>query len=182
MADKVQKLLEKTVDELQDLLERGIHTKNEVSAIVRKRRQYEYGLAKREVVLGDFTRYIHYEMTLDRLRALRRKKLGVKKMTKEDAACRRHLHFLYERMLRKFKGRVDLWMQYIEFSKRSDSTKVLGRAFAQALQLHPREPRIWIAAASWEFETNGNANAARVLMQVSGDIRGCRRYNEYPAY
>jgi hypothetical protein len=38
---------------------------------------------------------------------------------------------------------------------------VLGRA----LQLHPRHVQFWIDAASWEFEVNGNSNAARVLLQ-----------------
>ena len=42
---------------------------------------------------------------------MRRRRLGIKKLTKHDAACRQHVFFIYERMLRKFKGRVDLWMQ-----------------------------------------------------------------------
>jgi hypothetical protein len=79
-------------------------------------------------------RYIQYEMNLDKLRtgavsagaptlvcaqarkalcgvAVRRRRLGIKKLTKHDAACRQHVFFIYERMLRKFKGRVDLWLQ-----------------------------------------------------------------------
>ena len=35
----------------------------------------------------------------------------------------------------------------------------------RALQVHPRNAGLWIMAASWEFETNNNTNAARVLLQ-----------------
>ena len=35
----------------------------------------------------------------------------------------------------------------------------------KALQLHPREPGLWIYAASWEFEENKNTSGARSLMQ-----------------
>ena len=35
----------------------------------------------------------------------------------------------------------------------------------KALQLHPREPSLWVYAAAWEFEHNRNAAASRALMQ-----------------
>jgi len=35
----------------------------------------------------------------------------------------------------------------------------------KALQLHPREPSLWVYAAAWEFEHNRNAAASRTLMQ-----------------
>ena len=44
-------------------------------------------------------------------------------------------------------------------------SQTLGRLFARALQLHPRNPGLWIKAASWEFFDGGNASSARSLMQ-----------------
>ena len=43
---------------------------------------------------------------------------------------------------------------------------------ARALKVHPNEAGLWVYAASWEFETNGNAAAARSLMQQG--LRCCR--------
>lgn len=45
------------------------------------------------------------------------------------------------------------------------SNKALGRAFATAIQYHPRDERMWIKAAKWEFEENANSEAARILLQ-----------------
>ena len=35
----------------------------------------------------------------------------------------------------------------------------------KGLQLHPREPSLWVYAAAYEFEHNRNAAASRALMQ-----------------
>ena len=40
-----------------------------------------------------------------------------------------------------------------------------SQVVTKALQLHPREPALWVAAAAWELERNRNAGAARALMQ-----------------
>ena len=45
----------------------------------------------------------------------------------------------------------------------------------KALQLHPREPSLWVYAAAWEFEHNRNAAASRALMQ-----RGLRMCPDSP--
>ena len=34
-----------------------------------------------------------------------------------------------------------------------------------ALQLHSREPSLWVYAVAWEFKHNKNAAASRTLMQ-----------------
>ena len=54
----------------------------------------------------------------------------------------------------------------------SESTSCLTRhltrclqVLTRALQLHVSEPGLWSYAAAWEFEHNGNAAAARMLMQ-----------------
>lgn len=42
---------------------------------------------------------------------------------------------------------------------------MLGKLFARALQLHPRNSGLWIKAASWEFFDASNSSSARSLMQ-----------------
>ena len=60
MADEVQKILERSIPELEDLLERGLFTEDEVRSITNRRRDYEYRLQRREKMKEDFVRYIQY--------------------------------------------------------------------------------------------------------------------------
>ena len=50
-------------------------------------------------------------------------------------------------------------------SRRSKADVQISHVLGRALQLHPRHVQLWIDAASWEFEVNGNSSAARVLLQ-----------------
>jgi hypothetical protein len=51
------------------------------------------------------------------------------------------------------------------YFRRSKADVQISHVLGRALQLHPRHVQFWIDAASWEFEVNGNSNAARVLLQ-----------------
>ena len=46
-----------------------------------------------------------------------------------------HIHFLFQRILRKWKSDVTLYIQHAEFAKKSKSHKMLGRIYAEALQV-----------------------------------------------
>ena len=50
MADSVQKTLEKMIPELEDLQARGILEEHEVKEVVKRRRDFEYLLARRDPV------------------------------------------------------------------------------------------------------------------------------------
>lgn len=75
------------------------------------------------------------------------------------------LHQLYHSATKVFKYDQRLWFQYIDFVMRSNSGQAAGKIFAQALALHPTFVPFWISAASWEYFTNNNIQAARVLLQ-----------------
>ena len=70
MADNVQKILERSIPELEDLQERGLFNEHEIRSITNKRRDYEYRLQRRGKTLEDFLRYIEYEKSIDKLRLL----------------------------------------------------------------------------------------------------------------
>ncbi|CAM0143018.1 U3 snoRNP protein [Umbelopsis sp. WA50703] len=167
MADTVQFYLEQMVPELEDLEKKNLFSKIEIKAIVKKRTNFEYALKRRITKKVDFLRYIEYEMNLEALRKKRKSRLETKpsKQSVSDYAGNRRIFFIFERALRKFKGDIALWLQYIEFAKANSANKTLGKIFADAIQLHPRKAPLWIMAASWEFEENANIVAARVLMQ-----------------
>ncbi len=148
MAESVQFHLERMVPELRDLEERGVFTPAEIQAIVRERTTHEYAIHRRVGKRSDHLRYIEYELNLDRLRRKRKARfhLDVEPgsaaagaagseaaggVSLSDVAGLRRIHGLYQKALRKWKGDVDLWVQYLTWCKETSSTRVLGKTFAQ---------------------------------------------------
>ncbi|KAL0093070.1 U3 small nucleolar RNA-associated protein 6-domain-containing protein [Phycomyces blakesleeanus] len=168
MAERVQFNLERMVPALMDLINRGLFTKEEVKKIVEKRKSFESRISRRIPQKIDYLRYIEYEMSLDSLRKLRKARLAgenAKTISESDYAGNKRIFELFKRATNKFKGDVRLWIQYIDFAKKVKANNILSGIFVQAIQFHPTKATLWILAASWEYETNANIGAARVLMQ-----------------
>jgi U3 small nucleolar RNA-associated protein 6 len=173
MADTVRYLLEEMVPELEDLERRGYFSRPEIRQIVAKRQEFEYALKRRASVQADYLRYIEYEGALERLRQLRRKERGAMGAPGlADHCIVRRTHFIYERMLRKFRGDLALWARWLRFCQRSASSRQMSKVLTRALQLHSTCAPLWTHAAAWEFEHNSNAAAARALMQRG--LRMCK--------
>ncbi len=68
-----------------------------------------------------------------------------------DAHILSHIHFLYQRTLKKFHYPLDILLNYAEFSKQVKSFHMLSRVYAMGMQHHPREAGLWIEAASFEY-------------------------------
>mmetsp|Transcript_16802 Transcript_16802/g.26075 ORF Transcript_16802/g.26075 Transcript_16802/m.26075 type:complete len:678 (-) Transcript_16802:1342-3375(-) len=199
MAEQVQAILDGMVAPLRDLKEREIFSEAEIRSIVSRRRESEYLLRRRAVRKADYLRYIEAEMALEKLRGIRtrrvlaRQKRAEKEKAKEtggtgsskekkkknhsgDAHIVQHVHFLFTRVIRKFRSDVALHLQHAAFAKETKSYARLGKIYAEALQVHPRNVGLWIEAASHEFfghfdETSneriggGSVQSARVLLQ-----------------
>ena len=58
MADKVQLTLESLVQDLDELVKKGIFQKKDVKKILKKRRQHEYSFEKTDISLSDFFKII----------------------------------------------------------------------------------------------------------------------------
>ena len=84
MADGVQATLDTMVPALRDLLSKGIFSETEIRSIVKRRRQYEYLLRRRQARKADYFRYIDDEVKLERLRSLRNRKLLARKAFEES--------------------------------------------------------------------------------------------------
>ncbi|KAG7377100.1 U3 snoRNP protein [Phytophthora pseudosyringae] len=165
MADKVQITMELMVPELEDLQARKLFSAAEIRQIVDKRRGFEYSLQRVPLRKIDAMRYVEYELKLDALRAARKERLALVKVTLGDTAGAKRVHNIFDRVLFKHRGSVELWLQYVAFCKREGSSRVLSSVFSRALQSHPRSAELWIEAASYEFGVNLNVDSARVLMQ-----------------
>ena len=92
-------------------------------------------------------------------------RLETTKLSVSDHSSKRRISFIYERALRKFNNDVALWLQYIEFCRKSGASKKLNKIFPRALQHHPLVPLLWIRACTWEFDDNQNIENARVFAQ-----------------
>ena len=68
-----------------------------------------------------------------------------------DSHILSHVHFLYQRTLKKFHYPLDVLLNYAQFAKDYKSFHMLSRIYAEGLQHHPREAGLWIEAASFEY-------------------------------
>ena len=69
-----------------------------------RRSDFEYALKRRAARASDYLRYIRYEWALEELRRHRRRERGIGgKPGLADHCLVRRVHFIYERLLRKFR-------------------------------------------------------------------------------
>jgi U3 small nucleolar RNA-associated protein 6 len=133
----------------------------EIVSIAKKRSGFEHIINARGSAPSDYVRYIEFEKNVDALRRKRMKRLGVK----SSGSGQRTVFFLYNRGVRKFQGDLDLWLQYIEFARKEKAYKKLNEIFTSVVRLHPAKPGIWIYAARYFMDTQGDITNARSYMQ-----------------
>lgn len=124
----MQLRLERMAEELEDLEKRGLFSRAELDSIVRHRREFEFRLKRRSPLKSDIMAYIEYELNLDALRQLRRRKiLGQMKRNKKkirkwkksisDWAGVKRILGIYGMATLRFKGDLELWFKYLEFCR-----------------------------------------------------------------
>ncbi|KAF5371580.1 hypothetical protein D9758_003433 [Tetrapyrgos nigripes] len=172
--ERVQFEQEQMLDELKDLVEKKLFTVKETKQILKQRTQYEAALVRRVAKKADFLRYAQYEMGLEQLRRKRAERLKIPSTPKtiSDYALVRRQFNIFERVLKRFKSDVGLWIEYIQLAKKEGARSLVGRITARALQLHPNVPALYILAASHELE-HLSPTSARSLLQ-----RGIRMNGE----
>ncbi|RAH78173.1 hypothetical protein BO86DRAFT_458660 [Aspergillus japonicus CBS 114.51] len=167
--DKARFYLEKSVPELKEYERKKIFSKEEISAIVKRRSDFEHKLNARGALPSDFVRYAQYEMNLDSLRRKRVKRLGIKM---PGHTGQRRIFFILDRATRKFHGDIGLWAQYIEYTRQQKSYKKLSNILTDALRLHPTNVDLWIYAAQYNVEDHADMTQSRSYMQRG--LRFCK--------
>ncbi|TFK54305.1 hypothetical protein OE88DRAFT_1625427 [Heliocybe sulcata] len=164
--ERVQFQQEQMLSELKDLVQKGLFTQNETKQIMKKRTAFETALVRRIPKQADFLRYAAYEMGLEALRRKRVERLNLQRLEPSisDYALVRRQFQIFERALKKFKGDVGLWIQYIELAKKEGAKALVGRITARALQLHLTHPPLYVLAAQHEL-SRLSPSAARTLLQ-----------------
>lgn len=169
-SDKARFYLEQQVPELREYERKQIFAPAEITAIAKKRSDFEHILNARGSTPGDYVRYATYEMNLDSLRKKRCKRLGVKSSAAHGG--QRTVFFILDRATKKFPGDLALWVQYVQFCQREKAAKKLAKVFTAMLRLKPREWGLWVLAAKHYAEEQGDMMTARSYMQRG--LRFCR--------
>src|SRR5690606_408044 len=110
---------------------------------------------------SDYALYAEYEMNLEALRKKRVKRFNAKM---QNHVGPRRSFFILDRATRKVHGDLGLWMQYIQYAKKEKSSKVLHKALATCLKLHPTKPELWVFAAQTSIDLNSDMTDARSHM------------------
>jgi U3 small nucleolar RNA-associated protein 6 len=168
-SDKARFYLEQSVPELKEYERKKIFTADEITAIAKRRSDFEHKMNARGSSATDYTRYAEFEMNVDALRRKRVKRLNVKSPAHNG---QRRIFFVFDRGTRKFPGDVGLWMQSVEYAKRQKAYKKLSQILTNALRLHPMKSELWTWAAQFAMEENGDMTEARSYMQRG--LRFCK--------
>lgn len=161
-SDKARFFLEQSVPELKEFERKKIFSGEEISKIARQRSDFEHKINARGSTASDYVRYAEFEMNVDALRKKRVKRLGIKGTTHNG---QRRIFFVFDRGTKKHPGDIGLWLQSIEYAKKQKAHKKLTHMFTNVLRLHPTRPELWIYAAQFAMEENGDMTEARGYMQ-----------------
>ena len=84
----------------------------------------------------------------------------------------RRIFFLLDRATKKFYGDVRLWIQYADYAKQQKAHHKTSQVLTSMLRLHPAKPELWVYAASYAYENQGDMTEARSYMQRG--LRFCK--------
>ncbi|CCC70614.1 hypothetical protein NCAS_0F01300 [Naumovozyma castellii] len=170
MSSKTRYYLEQCIPEMDDLVEKGLFTKNEVSLIMRKRTDFEHRLNSRGSSINDYMKYIVYETNVDKLRQKRVKRIlqSSRSNSLSDWSIQQRITFIYQRGTNKFPQDLKFWAMYLNFLKTrgaKTSYKKIHNVYNQLLKLHPNNVDIWISCAKYEYEVHANFKSCRTVFQ-----------------
>lgn len=155
--------------ELQDLKKRGIFEENELKIIMRRRTDYEHRITSRTAKSTDFLSYANHEINVEKLRALRLKRLrkggSITGSGVSDWAGSRRISFILDRATKKFPRNLSLWIRLIEYAKEQNSPNVVNKSMSSMLKFHPTNPEVWVFVAKYQAENNASIQEARAVLQ-----------------
>ncbi len=142
--------------------------------MVRKRSDFEHRVLARGAQPVDFARYAAWEISLEKLRQKRCKRLRIKGSSAHTGQAR--IFLILERGTRKHPGDLGLWMSYLQHAREVRANKKLKTVLTAALRMHPTKAELWLYAAKTTLEDESDMNGARSYMQRG--TRFCKRSKE----
>ncbi|GIX79289.1 hypothetical protein CEXT_329422 [Caerostris extrusa] len=166
MAELVHLRLEHTLPELEEMERIGLCNRKEIRSIVKKRNDLEYKLRRKQKRKEDFLKYIEYEMNLLNLVAMRRERLLCEsKKTEIDTSIAKRINRLFKGVISRYPEDEKLWLDQIQFCKEMKWYDTINALQTRLLQVHSKNPSLWVMAAKWEMEETRSPENARKIFQ-----------------
>lgn len=166
MAEFVQQNTEEMLPELEQMERVQLFRAEETRIMLKKRTAFEYRLRRRKKEKEDFLQYIQYEVGVLSLVKERRKRIGYfHKHLEIDQAIIQRIHRLFRVVCNRFQDDPMLWLSYIEFCQQRGEKVSVTKLYSRMLQIHNRNPDIWVSAAKFELEQCGSMENARQILQ-----------------
>ncbi|KAF5403115.1 U3 small nucleolar RNA-associated protein 6 [Paragonimus heterotremus] len=171
MAEAVERNLENSLNEILYIKKAKLFNKLEINEVIRKRRQHEYALQRRNKRVLDYDAYIATELAILKLIRIRRQKADDRRFTdKIEKSIISRLVRLHRQLCYRFQSRIDVWIRFVEMCKILGRHMSVVRLWNRILQVHGRtDPRLWAAAASYHLHENAKAKIRSSLRKMSGE-------------
>ncbi|CAL8095138.1 unnamed protein product [Calicophoron daubneyi] len=169
MAEVVERNLESSAAEVIYVKKLKLFNDREVNELIRKRRQHEYSLQKRNKRVLDYDAYISTELAILRLLRLRRQQIDDRRhVDKIERPIIQRLVRLHQQLCYRFQSRIDVWMRFIQVCKILGRHMSVVRLWNRCLQVHGRtDPRLWAAAASYHLHEHTKVLVRSTLRNLS---------------
>ncbi|TGZ46889.1 hypothetical protein CRM22_011067 [Opisthorchis felineus] len=180
MAEAVERNLEDSLNEILYMRKAKLFKKSEINEIIRKRRQHEYALQKRNKRVLDFDAYITTELILLKLLRFRRQETSERRfLDKIERSIISRLVRLHRQLCYRFQSRIDVWIRFIEFCKILGRHISVVRLWNRLLQVHGRtEPRLWASAAAYCLQENTTAKIRSNMRKLSTETSQLREQHK----
>lgn len=150
MAEQVEKNMELIMSEVEMMARTKLFSMEETREIIKKRRKFEYDLAKPTKTLHDYKNYIQHETNILRLVELRRNKQKISEKKQDiDYQIRKRIHKLYDTAIQRFADDDVLCLSYFKFAKLRNMTAAADSVVLTLMKRHSMKQQIWQLAAKW---------------------------------
>ncbi|KAK4309308.1 hypothetical protein Pmani_019034 [Petrolisthes manimaculis] len=165
MAEFVEKRIQETIPEVEEMERIGLLSKEEVKKLIEKRREHLYRLARRSRNKRDYISFAKYEQKLIELIKIRRKQMGIDEKARKidlpiSLRVMKHLRFL----TRFWPSHLDTWALRISFASFIGWKEEISTAFLEQVRYHGNNESVWVMWAKWEVEDRGNFDRARTIL------------------
>uniref|UniRef100_A0A915PR14 U3 small nucleolar RNA-associated protein 6 homolog C-terminal domain-containing protein n=1 Tax=Setaria digitata TaxID=48799 RepID=A0A915PR14_9BILA len=115
---------------------------------------------------SSFKTYADYLESVLKLVRMRRKRIKYRLRENEiEGKIKIKIANLLRQCCERFKGRLELWLDLIEFLKNEKMYLRCSKAYFRAMQIFPRNSSLRIQAARFEYSVEHRIECARCLMQ-----------------
>lgn len=167
MVHNVESILEETLPLLRKAEKLKLLTPREVRTIVKKRRDHEHLIRRRDATRQNFFRYAVFEKDVTGLIQQRSHESGLpySEYGSLVGQCKLQKDRVYNRAAYRFPGDAKLWIHLAKDAIDDEEFKRASHIFAKAVSKCGGNPQVWLAAIGFHFDECVDPRTARVLAQ-----------------